>query len=172
LKLASRDPARSIAEIRDVERISREALAEVRRAVTGYGSSTLADEIRHARTALESAGAVLDCEIAPVRLSVAEEQVLALSIREAVTNVIRHAHARRCEIRLAAAGAGVRLEVRDDGKGGTAPEGSGLLGMRARVAELGGRLEREGRDGTRLTITLPLTAPDDEPDRRQVAEAS
>ena len=158
LKLAPRDPAKSIDEIRDVERISREALAEVRRAVTGYGGSTLADELRHARTALESAGAVLDCELDPVPLNLAEEQALAFSIREAVTNVIRHAHARRCEIRLSKVGDLVRLDVRDDGKGGAAPDGSGLVGMRARIAELGGRVERDGRHGTHLAVTLPVAA--------------
>ncbi len=157
-KLASRDPDRSIAEIREVERISREALQQVRRAVQGYGGSTLAGELRHARTALESAGAVLDCDVAPLTLSLAAEQALALSIREAVTNVIRHAHARRCEIRLGVHGSTLRLDVRDDGKGGAEPDGSGLLGMRARVAALGGRVEREGRDGTHLTVTLPIEA--------------
>jgi two-component system sensor histidine kinase DesK len=158
-KLASRDPDRSVAEMREVERISREALQEVRRAVQGYGGSTLAGELRHARTALESAGAVLDCDVAPVTLSLAAEQALALSLREAVTNVIRHAHAGRCEIRLAVNGSSLRLDVRDDGKGGAAPDGSGLLGMRARVAALGGRVERDGHDGTRLTITLPVDVP-------------
>jgi two-component system sensor histidine kinase DesK len=157
-KLASRDPDRSIAEIRDVERISREALQEVRRAVQDVGGSTLAGELRHARTALESAGAVLNCEVAPVTLSLAVEQAMALSIREAVTNVIRHAHAGRCEIRLAVDGASLRLEVRDDGKGGAAPDGSGLLGMRARVAALGGRVERDGRAGTCLAVTIPVDA--------------
>jgi two-component system sensor histidine kinase DesK len=156
-KLASRDQVASIAEIREVERISREALAEVRRAVQGYGRSTLAEELRHARAALESAGAALDCEMAPVTLGLAEEQVLALSLREAVTNVIRHAHAHRCVIRLEAKGAFVRLDIRDDGRGGTAPEGSGLSGMRTRVTKLGGRVERDGRNGTHLTVTLPLT---------------
>jgi two-component system sensor histidine kinase DesK len=57
---------------------------------------------------------------------------------------------------LAVSDSTLRLEVRDDGKGGAAPDGSGLLGMRARVAALGGRVEREGRDGTRLTVTLPI----------------
>lgn len=157
-KLAGREPERSLAEIRDVERISREALAEVRRAVLGYGGSTLADELRHARTALESAGATLDCDIAPVQLTFAEEQALVFAIREAVTNVIRHANARRCAIRLTTTGAQVRVEIQDDGKGGSATEGTGLLGMRARVGELGGRVTRDGTRGTLVTITLPVAA--------------
>jgi two-component system sensor histidine kinase DesK len=157
-KLATRDPGRALAEMQDVERISRDALAEVRRAVQGYGRSTLAEELQHARGALESAGATLDADIAHVELTRAEEQALAFAIREAVTNVIRHARATRCVIRLDASGAVLRLEIRDNGLGGAAPEGSGLTGMRARVVALGGQIERDGRDGTRLTITMPATA--------------
>jgi two-component system sensor histidine kinase DesK len=157
-KLAAREPGRSLTEIREVERISREALAEVRRAVLGYGGSTLADELRHARTALESAGASLDCDIASVQLSFVEEQTIVFAIREAVTNVIRHANARRCEIRLATTDAEVRVEVRDDGKGGSAADGTGLRGMRARLSDLGGRVTRDGTRGTVLTIALPLAA--------------
>jgi two-component system sensor histidine kinase DesK len=157
-KLALREPERSLTEIREVERISREALAEVRRAVLGYGGSTLADELRHARTALESAGATLDCDMAPVQLSFVEEQTLVFAIREAVTNTIRHARARRCEIRLTTTDAVVRVEFRDDGKGGSAADGMGLRGMRARLSDLGGRVTRDGTRGTVLTITLPLAA--------------
>lgn len=155
-KLARREPERSLTEIREVERISREALAEVRRAVQGYGAATLADEVRHARTALASAGVTLESDVAPVPLTFAEEQALVFAIREAVTNVIRHAHARRCDIRLRAADAAVRLEIRDDGEGGTAAEGTGLLGMRTRLGELGGRVTRDGTRGTVLTIVLPV----------------
>jgi two-component system sensor histidine kinase DesK len=157
-KLSSRDPDRAFDEIRDVERISREALAEVRRAVQGYGASTLSDELRHAKIALASAGAVLDCDVAAVSLSPVEEHTLALAVREAVTNVIRHAHAHRCDVRLDVEAGCIRLEIRDDGRGGTAPDGSGLDGMRRRVAHLGGRVERDGRGGTRLIVTLPIGA--------------
>jgi two-component system sensor histidine kinase DesK len=154
-KVGESDPARAIAEIRDVERISRDALAEVRGAVQGYGRATLASELQQARAALASAGAALECEVAEVTLGPATEQALALSVREAVTNVIRHSRAHRCEIRLASSETTVQLDIQDDGCGGTAPEGSGLLGMRARVAQLGGRVERDGRHGTRITITVP-----------------
>jgi two-component system sensor histidine kinase DesK len=159
-KLATRDPDRAFAEMQDVERISRAALAEVRRAVQGYGRSTLVDELQHARGALEAAGATLDADVADVELTMAEEQALAFAIREAVTNVIRHARATRCAIRLRldASSSVLRLEIRDDGRGGADPEGSGLTGMRARVVALGGRIERDGRDGMRLTITMPATA--------------
>ncbi|MGE5243306.1 MAG: sensor histidine kinase [Betaproteobacteria bacterium] len=157
-RLAGANPERSVAEIRDVERISREALAEVRRAVQGYRTAGLADEIQQARSALDSAGVALACAIPPVRLAPEAERTLALAVREAVTNIVRHARAAHCSIRLHAGVDAVRLEIQDDGVGGAAPEGSGLSGMRARVVEGGGRLERDGRAGTRLTITLPATA--------------
>jgi two-component system sensor histidine kinase DesK len=157
-KLAASNPERSVAEIRDVERISREALAEVRRAVQGYHARALADELKEAQTALDTSGVALECTIPPVRLAPDAERTLALAVREAVTNIIRHADATRCTIRLDAVGDAVRLEIADDGVGGTAPEGSGLSGMRARVTEAGGALEREGLKGTRLTITLPASA--------------
>jgi two-component system sensor histidine kinase DesK len=161
-RLASIDADRSLAEIRDVERISRDALAEVRRAVEGWADEHgLANEIQRARTALDAAGVTLACDVAPAVLEPAVSQTLAFAVREAVTNVVRHAHATKCTIRIdtvdatAGTGGAIRLSVDDDGIGGGDAEGSGLAGMRARVAARGGRLVRESDHGTRLTITLP-----------------
>jgi two-component system sensor histidine kinase DesK len=155
-KLATRDLPRAIAEVRDIERISRDALAEVRQTVQGYRASGLTDELRHARAALEAAGIALECRVADIALQPISEQTLALALREAVTNVVRHATARRCRIQLEAVDGRARLEIKDDGIGGGAPDGFGLLGMRARVAALSGQVERHGDDGTRLVIVLPL----------------
>ncbi len=162
-KLTDRDPQRAAEEIRDVERISRKALKEVRSAVAGYRAETLMSEVANARSALEAAGVDLDCGSEPPELAPLHESVLALALREAVTNVIRHARARRCRIAFEKDDSDVRLEVEDDGGGSDAPEGAGLAGMRERVASLGGRVERdvgvrpEGR-GTRLVVSLPILA--------------
>lgn len=155
-KLADRDPERSRAEIRDVERIAREALAEVRAAVEGYRSRTLIEELAAARAACRAAGVALEAELAPPPLTTAAESVLAMALREAVTNVVRHAGARHCRVSVRADEEGVCLEVRDDGCGGLAGEGRGLSGMRARLEKLGGRLERDGSAGTCLRARLPL----------------
>lgn len=155
-KLAEKDTSRAIAEIRDVERISREALAEVRSAVTGYRGVSLTAEARHAREALESAGIAVDSVIDPVSLSSAQEGVLVLALREAVTNIVRHARATSCRVSVRSAGKACELEVADNGLGGAAPEGSGLSGMRERIESLGGSIERDGSAGTRLLIRLPL----------------
>lgn len=155
-KLSDRDPARAAAEIQEVEHISRNALAEVRRAIHGYRGERLEDELDSGRRALTAAGVSLETEITPLTLEADEERALALALREAFTNVIRHARARQCRVSLHQDGAAVRLIIEDDGVGGSLAEGAGLSGMRARMAEVGGTLERDGRRGTRLTLTVPL----------------
>ena len=91
----------------------------------------------------------------PVELPPIEETVLSLALREAVTNVMRHAGARTCRITLEQTEEETRLEVRDDGRGASAPEGVGLSVMRERVEGLGGRLERRVEGGTVVAVVLP-----------------
>jgi two-component system sensor histidine kinase DesK len=154
-KLLERDPERAGREVREVERISREALREVRTAVAGYRSQGLPAVLAQGRIALEAAGVKPEYFAVPVELEPAQETVLALALREAVTNIIRHAGAATCRIALEQTAAETRLEVRDDGRGGSAPEGIGLASMRERVEGLGGRLERRAGTGTSLLIVLP-----------------
>ncbi|MFL6196488.1 MAG: histidine kinase [Thermoanaerobaculia bacterium] len=154
-KLVERDPERARREIREVERVSREALREVRAAIAGYRSDGLQAELGRARLALEAAGVRLETFAQPVELEPGRETVLALALRESVTNIIRHAAAGTCRIALEQTEAETRLEIRDDGRGGAAPEGLGLSGMRERIEGMGGRLERCAEDGTTLRITLP-----------------
>jgi two-component system sensor histidine kinase DesK len=158
-RLLERDPAAALREIRVVERISREALTEVRRAVRGYrGDGGLAVELSNARLALSAAGVELDDEVVPGVLPADVDATLGLALREAVTNVVRHAAATRCRVNLQRTAGEVALEVSDDGRGGLAAEGAGLAGMRERVAALGGRVERRGDGGTTLRLVLPLAA--------------
>jgi two-component system sensor histidine kinase DesK len=170
-KLIGQDPERAGREIREVERISREALREVRTAVAGYRSAGVPEELERARLALESANVKLEYFAAPLDLQPEQETVLALALREAVTNVIRHAAAHTCRIALEQTEREIRLEVRDDGRGGSAPEGIGLASMRERVEALGGRLERRAGTGTSLLISLPRRKPEpDAPVLRKAAE--
>jgi two-component system sensor histidine kinase DesK len=155
-KLAERDPERSRAEIRDVERIAREALAEVRAAVSGYRTSGLEAEVQRARNTLSTAGVRLETDIAPRKLPPAQEAVLCLALREAVTNIVRHAGARNCRLIVGCTDSSCTLSISDDGRGGNAPFGSGLSGMRERVDVLGGSLTRIGTGGTTITVSLPL----------------
>src|SRR5271156_4918997 len=155
-KLVERDPARAKTEMADVEQTARTALAEVRQAIGGYRSNGLVAELAQARATLETAGITVECEQSPVALPATQESVLALAVREAVTNVVRHAHAGRCRLELRTVDGVCRLSIQDDGLGGSQWEGNGLTGMRERVEALGGTLRRETKGGTRLHISLPL----------------
>jgi two-component system sensor histidine kinase DesK len=154
-KLAERGDERAVVEIRDVEKIARESLAELREALAGYRAAGIAAEVARARSTLESAGIAVDYAGDDVRLPAAQETVLSLALREGVTNVVRHARASTCRLRLAQSPELCRLEIADDGTGGGEREGLGLLGMRERVEALGGRVLREYGAGTQLTIELP-----------------
>jgi len=160
-KLVDRDPQRAKEEMLDVEHTSRAALADVREAISGYRGQGLAAELVQARKTLETAGITVNAEVSELPLSPAQEKVLALALREAVTNVVRHAQAQQCRVRLQQEKNLCTLEIADNGSGADAPEGNGLRGMRERLEALGGSLQRQTSAGTRLVIQLPLacTAP-------------
>ena len=144
--------------MRDVERIGREALAEVRAAVVGYRAQGLRGELDGARRALDAAGVEATVEADLPVLPIAYESALALALRESVTNVVRHARAQRASIRIGVEESSIVLEVTDDGQGGFGPEGAGLTGMRERIAALGGAVQRDGGSGMRVRVTLPVEA--------------
>jgi two-component system sensor histidine kinase DesK len=168
-RLIQRDDAsdrqRAAAEIADVERIARTSLAEVRETIGGYRSRGLAAEIEAARLTLDAAGVTLtvdsdaagaDHSSSAAHLSAAEEAALSLALREAVTNIVRHARATTCRLRFITDGGRRRLVVEDNGEHAISREGNGLRGMRERIESLGGRLSLERDHGTRLLIELPL----------------
>ena len=151
---------RAKTEIADVERTARTALAEVREAIGGYRARGLAAEIDAARNTLASAGVTLTTEgdLHPATLSAAEETVLALALREAVTNIVRHAQATACTLRVVSDRGRYRLSVEDNGQHPVTREGNGLRGMRERVESLGGQLSLSRETGTQLIIDLPQRA--------------
>jgi two-component system, NarL family, sensor histidine kinase DesK len=157
-KLIGHDSERAGNEIRDVEQISREALAEVRHAIGGYRAGGLEGELARAASILKTAGIDAECTAAPMSLSAAQETALALAVREAVTNVVRHSGARRCLVKLEPRDGNCLLEIHDDGRGNWRGEGNGVRGMRERIEALGGTFRHETTGGTTLQILLPLTA--------------
>ncbi len=150
-KLVDRDAAAAGREIGEVGDIARDALAQMRQAVSGIRAARIAAELAAARLLLETDGIELDVAVAQDALgedlAPDAESALALVLREAVTNVQRHARARRARIELARDGGGVRLRVVDDGRGGAMVPGTGIAGMRERLAALEGRLQIDGRPG-------------------------
>lgn len=150
------DSERAGQEIHEVEQISRDALNEVRKAIGGYRATGLAEELTRAKATLETAGVAAECKTALVTLNSSQETVLALVVREAVTNVVRHAKAGKCRVELAQSNGDCHLEIEDDGRGGPQTEGNGIRGMRERIEALGGSVSRETSRGTRILVTLPL----------------
>ncbi|MDQ6801994.1 MAG: sensor histidine kinase [Acidobacteriota bacterium] len=155
-KLSERDPARARNEIRDVERISRDALSQVRQAVGGYRSAGFSKELYGAKEMLRAASIECTTDVEQIALAPSQEAILSLAMREGVTNVVRHSGAAHCTIRLVRGDRELRLTIADDGRGSSEAEGFGLIGMRERIAALGGTLIRETSGGTTLTIELPL----------------
>jgi two-component system sensor histidine kinase DesK len=157
-RLIERDPQRAAQEIADVERTARTALSEVREAIGGYRSQGLPAEMELARNTLQAAGIALACESPLPQLNAAEETVLCLAVREAVTNIVRHAKATHCRIRFTTSADGYHsLLISDDGAHPNLQEGNGLRGMRERVQSLGGRLSITTDAGVSLLIELPQT---------------
>ncbi|TQS21789.1 hypothetical protein FLX08_11060 [Microbispora hainanensis] len=169
-RLAPRDTEAAVRHAADIEAIGRQALTEVREAVTGYRDASLAFELDSARAALDAAG--IDCvvnESGPA-LSWETDMLLSWVVREGITNVVRHSGARRCVITLRRDRDPVLVEISDDGPddgdgddttGGK--DGSGLRGLRERLAVAGGRLTtvRTPR-GFVLTAEIPHAGVDDD----------
>ena len=164
-KLLHSDPSRTASEIADVEQTARRALAEVREAVGGYRALGLPAEIARARQTLAAAGVELTADDCPTHLPAADETVLSLILREAVTNIVRHAQAKNCTVLFATekvqtGKAHILLTISDDGRGGLLSEGNGLRGMRERCLALGGQFSWQSapppRHGVKLSIQLPL----------------
>jgi two-component system sensor histidine kinase DesK len=176
-------PDRAAKEIHDAEAVARRALREVREAVAGYRQPALAEELRGAREMLEAAGIACRIENGAGPLPKSVEAVLAWTVREGTTNVIRHSRARHCDIRLTRDDGVVRAEIGDDGRGlfrvpdgsgeprtdglalpplsGTdgSTGGSGLSGLAERVATIAGAASEAGPlpgGGFRLRVSLPL----------------
>ncbi len=156
-KLFERDPQRSQRELAEAEQIARDALAQVRSAVTGFRAADLAAELASAHLLLESSRVNLRYA-PPPPMPAWIEAGLAMVLREAVTNIARHAQANEAMISFVSAPDAVMMEVVDDGRGGVSVNGNGLAGMRERVLALGGEMQIDSPkgQGTCLKIRIPV----------------
>ena len=162
-RLMESNPQAAAKEIGEVESTARAALSEVREAIGGYRTRGLHAEIEQARRTLDAAGVTLHCELPAdeVAFTATEETVLSLAVREAVTNIVRHARAATCSLVFTMHTDGSRiLLVEDDGNAKPLREGNGLRGMRERVQALGGQLSIGSGSlrGTSLRIEIPSSA--------------
>ena len=157
-KLADSDPQRSRNEANDAETVARQALAQVRAAVTGMRATDLHGEIASAGLLLQSSGVHWQAHTPPP-LPQAIDTLLSLVLREAATNIARHAQATTARLQFLIAGDVLQMIISDDGRGIGSRRGNGLTGMRERVEALDGVLSIEGERGmgTQLTISVPMT---------------
>jgi two-component system sensor histidine kinase DesK len=159
-KLIDRDIDAARTEISEVERVARDALSQVRNAVSGIRSTALSAELIAATALLEAQGVRVKCETEHVKLPHERETALALSLREAATNIRRHSGASGVTIRVKQESTAVVVEVADDGRGGRIVPGNGLNGMRERLGSVGGSLSvTPNKDGgTLLRASVPVAA--------------
>ena len=176
-RMIESDPQRAAKEIAELEAVARRSLAEVRQAVTGYRQPSLAAELAATRRMLASAG--IDCRVdAPGSYDLPPEvdALLAWTVREGSTNIVRHSGARHAGITVTVTGASASAELTDDGAGppaghgapadggsepaaATGTAGTGLAGLAERAGRLGGTLlaGAGGHGGFRVRVTVPLT---------------
>jgi two-component system sensor histidine kinase DesK len=161
-RLLDRDSAAARREMEEAEQVARHALAEVRSAVTGIRASGVVAELAAARVLLNTSmiDFVYDADLPelPARL----DNQLALVLREAVTNIHRHAGATFAEAHVKLDGRVCTMTIVDNGRGLAGDEGNGICGMRERVRSLGGTLSFESvaQKGTLLRISVPVPAGD------------
>jgi two-component system, NarL family, sensor histidine kinase DesK len=128
-QLAENENSPALKEITEVEQLSRQALADVRAAVSGYREVTLASELARARELLRASGIVADIPTATEPADPAAQELFGWAVREGVTNVVRHAHATRCTVTVSTAS----VTITDDGAGVESVDGNGLAGLRERA---------------------------------------
>ncbi|MFJ9152628.1 sensor histidine kinase [Streptomyces sp. NPDC102270] len=181
-RLAPRDLDAALVQVCDIESVGRQALTEIREAVTGYREGSLSTDLDRAASALRAAGIEPVVHRSGHLLTAQTEALLGWVVREAVTNAVRHSGAERCEISVRGSAERVRLSVRDDGPGAAAtgpsvgeraaPEdaatvhapvigGTGLKGLTERLAAAGGWLEAGPgpRGGFVVRAELPVELP-------------
>ena len=165
-RLLRERPSEAAGHVTEIEQVARGALTEVREAVSGYRQPTLDDEIAGAKMALSAAGIEAEIERPAVTFDPAIEAVLAWTVREGATNVIRHSGAGHCSVKVMAGLGEAGVEVLDDGPGcedavANGRDGHGLEGLRERVARLHGQIEAGAgtAGGYRLAVRVPVPAP-------------
>ncbi|KIQ64082.1 hypothetical protein TR51_29500 [Kitasatospora griseola] len=166
VQLARRGRPEAVDQMTEVQRIAQDSQREVREVVRGYRTVELHTELIGAASVLRAANVDCRTELAGTDALPAEAQsVLGWVVREAATNVLRHSEAANCSFRLRVSGGTAVLEVENDGVPAVPPSrtegaGSGLRGLRERLAAHGGTLTAAGPGPGRFRVTaeLPMAA--------------
>ncbi|MFZ6659010.1 sensor histidine kinase [Undibacterium sp. TJN19] len=159
-KLIKTDLLACASELSDIEQSARDTLGEVRSTVRNSRANSVELELRVAKKALNAAEVNMISLIEQCTIPLPLENVIALSLREAVTNIIRHANASTCKITLSSDSQQIKLVIADDGLAGKRDflirKGSGLTGMTERIQALQGSLNIRHENGLTIEILLPI----------------
>lgn len=155
-RLFSLQPEIAHREIAEVEITAREALREVRSVVTGYRSERIETQLGRAEKTLDSAGVHLSSNLNSTDLSPGANELFCFVLREAITNILRHAKATACKVELIQDRA-ITLTIEDNGIGKRGPDGNGIEGLRERLKLVNGVLsiETSSLGGTRVLAEVP-----------------
>ncbi|MFT4634745.1 MAG: two-component system sensor histidine kinase DesK [Arenicella sp.] len=159
VKLFEKKPEQAKQELEEIRDAARSALKDVREAVAGMNKTSLSAELKRARQILTSAGVTLNVKGEIPKLRTEVDQVLGLTIREIMTNIVRHSQAKSASLLIEQAGQSLRLTVEDDGLAEPIDEGSGLSGLRKRVENLGGQTSLELTPGLKVSMLIPNWSP-------------
>jgi len=155
-RLVDLDPQLARQQLEEIQEISRLALSQVREAVGDYKKNTFENELSNARVVLESKDIELTHDIALLEIDPPTDTALAMILREATTNMLRHSHATSCKVTLQPQEKQLVLNIRDNGRPMPEPPmGNGLKGMAERCHTLGGVLDVSFSAGCNITATFP-----------------
>mgnify|MGYP000441525189 CR=1 FL=1 len=159
-RLLDIDSQASRQHLAEIQQISRRTLAQVREAVTEYKSNTFENELASARVSLGSVEIEFIQRVTSIDANPFIDATLAMILREAITNVLRHSNATRCTVSLQSERNFLVLKVDDNGRTrGEPPMGNGLRGVRERCNALGGRLQINFISGCHITVSIPPPPP-------------
>lgn len=171
-KLVHRDPDQAVIEAQEIQRTSRAAMRQVRELVSDMRATSVTEEIAEVHEMLQAANILLqvDGDTTLEGVSDLTHNILSLCIKEAVTNIVKHSQADRCQISLLRSDAEVTLCIEDNGIGMSGPEGldslsnlgNGLKGMSERLSLIEGHLHLTPMKerGVRLRIVVPFIIKD------------
>jgi two-component system sensor histidine kinase DesK len=165
-RLTEKHPERAKAEAKEIEMTSRSALRQVRELVSDMRMITVEEEIANMELLLKAAGIAFHIErkVEMPDLTLLQQNILGMCLREAGTNIVKHSQAKNCYISFASNRGDFTILVKDDGNGiaDITNNGNGLIGMRERLSLIEGRLDISANKGTTLIMTMPIVIKQEE----------
>jgi len=154
-RLLDEKPSMAKQELSEIRDATKTALRDMRQAVTGMNSTTLKAELQQAKRVLSAANIALTVRGDIPSFNAEVDNELGLSVREAMTNVVRHSLAKKATFNILQVDDNVIIDVEDDGNAGLIVEGSGLSGLIKRIQKLGGTAHLEQNPGLKISMQIP-----------------